>query len=43
MPNSQLVKQVYNQLFHVHEQWFEGARLVKEYNIDITGVKRLQV
>ena len=45
MPNSQLVKQVYNQLFRLHEQGFSNwitsvLDLSKIYNIDVTSVNR---
>ena len=45
MPNSQLVKQVYNQLFHLQEQGFSNwitsvLDLSKIYNIDVTSVNR---
>ena len=45
MPNSHLVKQVYNQLLRLHEQGFSNwitrvLNLSKIYNIDVTGVNR---
>ena len=45
MPNSQLVKQVYNQLYRLHKQGFsnwmaKALNLSRIYDIDVTGVNR---